>query len=424
MSEKSTSALAANIRTFREERGLSQQQLAESIRVQRPTLSTWENAHAEPSSSQLIALAKALNVSLDALAGQARETRRVVVVDTSVLMKRPMIIDELVEKFDDIVIPHIVGSELNSLKDGHGRGKQRAWLALSHLEKMLDAGQVKYQPSPKKDGIADEKILAVAIERARSSLGDRVYMFSDDVYFAFLVKEANLANLEALTFPLYADKFPPDLNGDHLKSQNFYSLVKAHKLEELKKLSLADVDINRRDAESGFTPLIQAVRNRNYRMVEYLLALPGLDLDRTDQAKYCFTPLLHAAQFKHEAFKIFKLLVEKGADYEMGSLGKNKGNTPLMVCAWGGFRPGLEYLLEQDICVNQQDTNGFTALIKACLRDHLELALLLVQRPDVDVAIRSHENKQAVDYIKRLNDPLAKQLIEALREKRKKDRSL
>ncbi len=88
-----------------------------------------------------------------------------------------------------------------------------------------------------------------------------------------------------------------------------------------------------------------------------------------------------------------------------------------MVCAWGGYVEGVKLLLEykKDICVNQQDSNGFTALIKACIRKNYEIAMLLADR--TDVTIRSKENKTAYDYID-FNDPKAYELIMKLRMKK------
>jgi ankyrin repeat protein len=157
-------------------------------------------------------------------------------------------------------------------------------------------------------------------------------------------------------------------------------------------------------------------------MLKFLSEIQGINLDKVDQDKYCFTPLLHAAQMKGNINDVFKLLVEKGADCEMGGTGKNTGNTPLMVCAWGGWMKGVDLLLEHGVCVNQQDTNGYTALIKACIRGQYEIGLLLA--PLTDVNIRSHENTRAEDYIVRLNDPLAAKLIKAIKSKREKDASL
>ena len=152
-------------------------------------------------------------------------------------------------------------------------------------------------------------------------------------------------------------------------------------------------------------------------MVDFLINQKEIDLDRKDKHKYFFTPLLHASQLKISTYEIFKKLLETGADCELGSDGRNFGNTPLMVCAWGGYVEGVKLLLEykKDICVNQQDSNGFTALIKACIRKNYEIAMLLADR--TDVTIRSKENKTAYDYID-FNDPKAYELIMKLRMKK------
>ena len=423
MSENITGRLADNIKKLREERGMSQQALADAIGMPRPTSSTWENNRSEPSTTNLIALARELRVSLDVLVGNSTESKAVVVVDTSVLYKRPAMIDELVEKFDEVIVPYIVGTELNGLKDSDRGTGNSAWLAMKNLKEKIDAGVVSYVASPRKDGIPDERIFAVAVERARKSIDDRVYMFSDDIYFSFLAKEGNLSNLEALTFDAYGEKFAALPERDVIRSQEFFSLVKSRRTNDVKAFDMRGVDLNMHDPETGLTPLIQAVRSRNLRLVEYLVNLPGIDLDLPDQQKYGFTPLLHAAQLKDAAFDIFKLLVER-VDCEKGSVGKNAGNTPLMVCAWGGFRRGVEYLLAhrirvndlhtRRICVNQQDTNGFTALIKACIKGWHDIALLLAK--DTDITIRSHENKGAEAYIEqRSGDPLAKLLVEEMK---------
>ena len=54
--------IAANVRRFRETRGLSQPQLALIIGVDRIQISRWEGAHREPSAEHIEALALALDV--------------------------------------------------------------------------------------------------------------------------------------------------------------------------------------------------------------------------------------------------------------------------------------------------------------------------------------------------------------------------
>ena len=191
--EQETTNLGANIKRFREERGISQDELAKRIPISRPSVSAWEQGKSEPSVTNLIQIAKILNVSLDMLAGNARAAKNVVVVDTSVLLKRPVILDELVLRFDEVIIPRIVVSELNYQKDR--RKNNRAWLVMANIQRKEREEQITLADSTKKDGKNDERIFAVAFERAQSALADKVYMFSNDIDFAFFIKDG-VPNLE------------------------------------------------------------------------------------------------------------------------------------------------------------------------------------------------------------------------------------
>ncbi len=57
------------LKTVRIEKGIGQVELAKSINVSKGTISLWENNLREPKLSNLIALSKFFNVSLDYLAG-------------------------------------------------------------------------------------------------------------------------------------------------------------------------------------------------------------------------------------------------------------------------------------------------------------------------------------------------------------------
>ena len=58
----------------RKEKGYNQEELAERIGVSRQAVSKWETGDAQPALAQLIALADALNISLDVLCGRAEST--------------------------------------------------------------------------------------------------------------------------------------------------------------------------------------------------------------------------------------------------------------------------------------------------------------------------------------------------------------
>lgn len=58
-----------NIYNLRKKNGLSQEDLAEQIKVARQTISNWELGETSPNTEQLVLLAKAFNVSVDELIG-------------------------------------------------------------------------------------------------------------------------------------------------------------------------------------------------------------------------------------------------------------------------------------------------------------------------------------------------------------------
>ena len=61
--------LGNNISTLRKEKGLSQEKLAEKVKVTRQTISNWELGETSPNPEQLILLSKTLNKSIDELVG-------------------------------------------------------------------------------------------------------------------------------------------------------------------------------------------------------------------------------------------------------------------------------------------------------------------------------------------------------------------
>lgn len=56
-----------NLKSFRKERKLSQQQLADALHTTTKTLSHWETGYSEPSLSQLIEIADFFQVTIDEL---------------------------------------------------------------------------------------------------------------------------------------------------------------------------------------------------------------------------------------------------------------------------------------------------------------------------------------------------------------------
>ncbi len=400
--------IGKNIKAFRNEQNLSQKELAEQLYVARPVISNWENGKNEPSSSQLLKLSKIFKTSTDELVGNTLIKKKVIVVDTSALIKKPSFIDELEEFFEEVVIPEIVISELNNLKDrGNASTKQKAWLVM----KSITEKKAKFciERSAKTDGKNDEKIADIAIRRSKACPYDDVYLLSDDIYFQFLTRESR--NLKAITPNMYIEKFHSiDTEYDLIGSIEFSSLIKAKKLQQVMNFDMQGININFHSPDSGLTPLIYAVRNRDFAMIKYLLTLKEINLDLRDKHKYRFSALHHATQIKN--LDVIKLLVENGADIDYGSGGKNAGNTSLMIAAWSGFLQAADYFLSHNSCVNQQDSNGYTALMKACIKHDIKMAERLVEK--TDLTIRCRNNKTAIDYLD-ANNPKSCEIFELLK---------
>jgi FOG: Ankyrin repeat len=399
--------IAANLRKLREQKDLSQDEFATRIGVARPTISNWENGKIIPTSEQLIALSKEFSVSVDSILGIDIKNETWIIPDTSVLINRPRIIEELSKKFDKIIISDVIISELNNLKDNkkQKRLKQKAWLAMAGIEKHKNNpdGKIKYIQSNSKKEKNDDKIIEIAISEANAHPNSKIFLFSNDVYFSL---QKGAPNLEFITIEKYGEIFSE--NDEHeynqIETQEFYRLVKSKKVDQAKKMVQKNIDINKIDPTDGFTPLIQAIRKKDEDMIDFLISLPKIDINRKDREKYEFPPISHAIQMNN--IGIVKKLVENGCDYDLGSSGKNAGNTPLMIACWSGFKEIAEYLIEEGACLNQQDSNGYTPLIKACIKNHIEIVKILLPITDRMIRCRKEgktaENHTSNKEIKRL----------------------
>jgi len=58
---------AYNLKVLRKDKGLNQPQLAKALNVSKGMISFWENEVCEPTASNIIAVAKFFNVSIDEL---------------------------------------------------------------------------------------------------------------------------------------------------------------------------------------------------------------------------------------------------------------------------------------------------------------------------------------------------------------------
>ncbi len=149
----------------------------------------------------------------------------------------------------------------------------------------------------------------------------------------------------------------------------------------------------------GNTLIISVVRNRSHSLAQRKAKIKwlidnGADVNKRDCKHRYFPPLTHAIQMNDFQMFIF-LLNECRANPNVGSRNphdagklrqkdikreKNEGNMPLMVAAWDGKVEFVKALCaDERTSINQQDANGFTALIKACYWGFLKCRDILLE---------------------------------------------
>lgn len=390
---------AKEILKIRISNNLTQDEFARKLDVSRPTVSNWELAKCIPTTEQIMKINDVFHVSANEILQIKKST--IFVLDTCVILNRPRIINQLLgnENISQIIIPDTVISELNYQKD-HGQ-KQQAWFAMVTIEKFRKEYPHKLSivHEENANGINDQKIIFAATQVAKRNIHSIVYMLTNDVFFS--LAEIKLHNLEVLNLQDFEEKFPINANGFNREASfRFFAEVKAGNIKAAKIALSKGANPNFIHPESGYTPLIQAVRNRDKSMTEFIANHPKTNCDLCDEAKYRLPAISHAVQLGEMA--LVKTLVEAGADIDCQSQGKNRGNTALMISAWHGKQDFVQYFYQNGACPNQQDSNGFTALIKACIKKQVSCAKFLY--PLTDPKIRSFEGLTALDYAIKSNN--------------------
>lgn len=383
---------------IRTSNNLTQDEFARKLGVSRPTVSNWEQYKCAPTTEQIMKIHEVFHVSANDIL-QIKKSF-IFVVDTCVIMRRPRIINQLLgtENVRSVFIPDTVISELNYQKD-HGQ-KQQAWLAMVTIENLLKEypNRLIITHEERIEGFNDQRILFAAKQVAKRNFNSLVYLLTNDVFFSLAENRAQ--NLEILNLLDFEEKFPLNAGGFNREASIlFFEYVKAGNIKSAKSILTKGANPNYIDPETGYTPLIQAVRNKDYPMVKFIANLPRTNCDLCDEAKYRMPAISHAVQLSDKL--IVKTLVESGADIDCQAQGKNRGNTALMISAWHGKLDLVQYLCHQGACVNQQDSNGFTPLIKACIKKQVSCAMFLF--PLTDGNIRSFEGLTAKDYVTKFN---------------------
>ena len=380
---------------LREKNHKSQSDMAELIGCNKSTLSRAEKVGGDTSYKTVLGFAIDYCNKLGLTPEQKEQFLRgekVVVTDTSALLKNVQLIDELSREYSHVIVPNIVVDELDNIKDRNMNNlASKAWQILKSIGGNPNVitrdytGDMDY-------GNNDSKIIAVA-KAAAEEFNCQVDIITYDAGFA--ARLSGNKGINALYLETYIVTKQNLVDVDSIKKINNYYADSYDDIEKVLGISIPnEEDINAYLPEgNGFTLIISVVRNKRESMgrrkakIKWLIE-HGADVNKRDNGKYYFPPLSHSVQ--NGDFEMFKFLLhECGVNPNVGSRNpsdagkirqKNDGNMPLMIAAWDNKK---EYV--QELCndprtsLNQQDGNGFTALIKACYWGWLDCRDILLK---------------------------------------------
>lgn len=314
---------------------------------------------------------------------------KIVVTDTSALLKNVQLIDELSREYSRVVVPQIVIDELDRIKDRNTNNlAAKAWQILKSIGDNPNVITMDYE-GEEDDGNNDSKIVAVARKTAEE-FNCKVDVITNDAGFS-----ARLSGDETV-HSLYLENYyvtKQDLmDVDSFKKINDYYADNYDDIEEKLGVSIP----NRKDINAylsnGYTLIISVVRSKHRPMdqrkekIRWLIN-HGADINQRDCGKYYFPPLSHSIQ--NNDFEMFQFLLHdckanpnigSRNPYDAGRIRqKNDGNMPLMIAAWDNkISYVMELCADERTSLNQQDGNGFTALIKACYWGWIECRDIII----------------------------------------------
>lgn len=327
---------------------------------------------------------------------------KIAIPDTSALFKNPQLIDQLNEEYSKVIIPKIVVDELDNIKNRSTNTTlaKKAWEIIRGIGYGDKTILVEYSGPQEQNN--DCKIIFIAREVSVKYSAKVDIITEDTDYSAYLKGDENIT---ALHLKEYMKQKQTLLNMDRM--EHFNSLY-LDSYEGAEMPTEEEVNGYLRD---GNTLIVSVVRNRGVSLeqrkskIKWLISC-GADIDRRDNSRRYFPPLTHAVQINDIEMVEF-LLKECKANPNVGSRNphdsgylrqKNEGNMPLMVASYDGRDAMVRLFCEDDrTSINQQDSNGYTALMKACMNGNIRCRDILVEH-HADEKIVDINGKTAMDH--------------------------
>lgn len=397
--ENNLAFIGRRLAELREKNGLSQLELAAKIGCDATVISKIESGKRKKIKNHVDEYIQAMKCPKE-LADEIMRAVKIAVPDTSALLYNPRLIDDLCEKYDRVVVPDIIITELQNIKDKkQGKKSRQAWQILRSISE--DKRIVRYACDSEAHKKNDIKIID-AVRRAVNDFGCGADIITNDTDYSALLKGDD------------------DIKAIHVKDfiQIHHNISNMLGLDEVDQTYLDDysdytiptgVDINEY-LPNGNTLIISVIRNKKIpfekkkKKIEWLIQ-NGADINKRDRSERYFPPITHTIQL--DDYELFSFLLNKcHANPNVGSKNpysskllrqQNEGNMPLMVAAWHGRVEFVKALCaDSRTSINQQDFNGYTALIKAAIRDKKRVCQILLDA-GADTKIVDHDDMTASD---------------------------
>lgn len=397
--------LCRRLKELREKNGISMDEMAKLLnKGNRSSVSRVESGNT--SYDTLVSFAKkyCMVFKLDDLQTQLfLRGDKIAVPDTSALLNNIQLIEELSKEYSHIVIPKTVIDELDNIKNRTKSALGRkAWEIIKSIGNDETTLKRDYTGDPREKN-NDCRIIHIAREVSQE-FGCQVDIITNDAdYSAYLKGDESI---KALPLREYM-----------ATKQDLVSMTRMKEIDEYYALNYDAIkpptpqEVNAY-FDNGNTLLISTVLNRK---VDFLmrknkiiwLIKHGADINKRDCARHYFPALSHAIQMNDYKMFIF-LLKECQADPNAASRNphsahkvrqRNEGNMPLMIAAWEGKDAFVKALCNDSrTSINQQDANGFTALIKACANLNFKCRDILINS-GADTKIIDINGKNYQDHI-------------------------
>lgn len=416
--------LGQRLRELRLKQGFTLDDLASKFYINKSTLSRVESGKTTEKTVREMAekYCKEFGMSEEQTA-QFLRGERVAVPDTSALLRNPQLIDELDKEYSVVVIPKVVVDELDRIKNRtSGPLGRTAWKIIRGISYGQRIVLREYSGNPTEDN-DDLKIIAIA-QAASEEFHSKVEIITDDTDYSAYLKLSPDDSVIALHLHEYM-----------VTKQSLFNMIKLNEIDAYYADSYEGREPPSKEEANahltnGNTLIISTVRNRQpsfQQRKEKILWLidHGASVDICGFSDGFLPAISHAIQANEYDMFLF-LLEECHANPNIGSKNpygagkfrqKNQGNMPLMIAAWLGRSEFVEALLkDKRTSINQQDANGFTALIKASANGYTK-CIRLLKEAGADQKIVDINGKTAEDWY---NECLEKgKLVDRLRKDRR-----